>query len=244
MFSLFRKNHFIDLIPAGFCDIHNHVIPAIDDGSKSVENSLELITKMRDIGIEHIIATPHIMENVWENASENIQHQCAVLNKYLATKNTTPVKYAAEYMLDEHFKKLLDANDILPIYKNYILVELSYFNAPLDLFEVLFSIQVAGYKPILAHPERYNYYHQNFEFYQKLKDAGCLFQLNVLSLSKHYGENVQKTAYSLLKNDAYDCIGTDVHNTHHIQKIKELTLSKKHVELVKTVLVKNLAFTK
>jgi tyrosine-protein phosphatase YwqE len=101
---------------------------------------------------------------------------------------------------------------------------------------------VSGYKPILAHPERYNYYHQNIEFYLKLKNAGCMFQLNLLSLSKHYGSEVQKTAYQLLKNNLYDFAGTDIHNQYHIKKIKEITIPKKTIEIVKNVLTKNLAF--
>lgn len=242
MFSLFKKTYLTDLIPEGFCDIHNHVLPGIDDGSKSSENSLELISEMRKIGIEHIIATPHIMENVWENSSKSIQNQCNNLNSILSTKNISSINYAAEYMLDENFKKLIKNKDVLPIYENYILVELSYFNAPLDLFEILFNIQVAGYRPILAHPERYNYYHQNIEFYLKLKNAGCMFQLNLLSLSKHYGSEVQKTAYQLLKNNLYDFAGTDIHNQYHIKKIKEITIPKKTIEIVKNVLTKNLAF--
>lgn len=242
MLSLFKKTYLIDLIPEGFCDIHNHVIQNIDDGSKSIENSFELISEMQNIGIEKIVATPHVMENVWENSSEFIQDQSSNLNKFLKKKGVSPIKYGAEYMLDENFKKLLKSDDILPIYKKYILVELSYFNAPLDLFETLFNIQVSGYKPILAHPERYNYYHQNIEFYLKLKNAGCMFQLNLLSLSRHYGNEVQKTAYRLLKNNLYDFTGSDIHNHYHIKKIKEITIPKKYVELVKNSLDNNLAF--
>ena len=140
--------------------------------------------------------------------------------------NDVSIHAAAEYMMDEQFSILLENDDILPIKDNYILVEMSYFNAPFNLYEIIFEIQLKGYKPILAHPERYNFYHTDFENYYKLKKAGCLFQLNLLSLTQQYGKNVQKVSDQLLQENMYDFVGTDTHHNNHLELLKQIGLEK------------------
>ena len=119
---------------------------------------------------------------------------------------------------------------------------MSYLNPPLNLHEILFNIQIAGYKPILAHPERYNFYHQNFKEYQKLKEAGCLFQLNLLSLSNYYGRHIHTIALKLLKENLYDFVGTDTHHQRHLDALEKIT-DKKILQRVAPLLQKNLLFS-
>ena len=159
-------NHFFS---NGFVDIHSHLLPGIDDGAKDLNNSIELIQKMSSYGIKNFITTPHVLGDVYPNSSETIKNKLKEVRDELNNRNIKDVTInaAAEYMMDEQFSDLLEKGDILTLKDNYILVEMSYFSPPINLFEILFQIQLKGYKPILAHPERYNSYHNNFEVYYK-----------------------------------------------------------------------------
>ena len=213
-----------EFFPKGFVDIHSHLLPGIDDGAKDLNASIKLITKMSSYGIQNIITTPHVLGDLYPNSSSLIKQKLEDVKKELATRGITDIKVhaAAEYMIDEQFSELLKANDILTLKDNFILVEMSYLAAPFNLFEVLFEIQLKGYKPILAHPERYHFYHTDFEKYYQLKRAGCLFQLNLLSLTPHYGKNVQKISFKLLQEGLYDFVGTDTHRTDHLETLKKI----------------------
>lgn len=229
-----------ELFPEGFVDIHSHLLPGIDDGSKSLEESIQLIKKFKNFGITDIITTPHILGSFWPNTPEIIHEKLDLVRKELIHQNITDVSLnaAAEYMLDEKFMKLLYNKNLLTIKNNYVLVELSYVNPPENIFDILFDIQANGYKPILAHPERYLFYHYNFENYKKLKDAGCYFQLNLLSLVGYYGSEVNKTAIQLLKNNLIDFLGTDVHNQNHLKYLVNLGTAK-NVTLLNPILENN-----
>ena len=211
-----------------FIDIHSHLLPGIDDGAKDIDNSIELILKMYSYGIKNFITTPHVLGDVYPNSSETIKSKLEEVRKALLAKGYLDIKInaAAEYMLDEQFSKRLEKNDILTLKDNYILVEMSYFNAPMNLYDVLFEIQLKGYKPVLAHPERYNFYHNELDNYYKLKKAGCLFQLNLLSLTEQYGKNVQQISNKLLTQNLYDFVGTDTHHKNHLQLLKKIGTDK------------------
>lgn len=231
MFTFFKSKPLLkDLIPDHHVDIHSHLLPGIDDGAKTFEDSLRLTQALQNIGICQIITTPHIIQHVWENTREQI----------IANKNSTivelkknnidmPFQAAAEYLMDDQFVSLFQSHDLLTLKDNYVLVEMSYINAPIQLYTILFDLQIAGYIPVLAHPERYLFYHKNFNEYDKLKKAGCLFQLNLLAVVGYYGENVTKIAEQLLKKGMYDFVGSDVHHNNHIaafeQKVKLKDLS-------------------
>ena len=174
MFSFFqKKTPLTTLFPSDFVDIHSHFLPNIDDGSKGMDESVAMLKRMQGYGIKHIICTPHVMESVWENSSEAIQRKLDALNAHLKSIAFTDitVSAAAEYMLDANFAHLLKTEKLRTLKDNYILVELSFLSAPVNLYETLFNIQIAGYKPVLAHPERYSYFHNDFSAYTKLKDA-------------------------------------------------------------------------
>ncbi|WP_372770589.1 tyrosine-protein phosphatase, partial [Lutibacter sp.] len=202
-----------------------------------------LLRRMHGYGIKHIICTPHVMESVWENTSENIQRQLDALNSHLKRIefNDITVHAAAEYMLDANFDHLLKTEKLRTLKDNYILVELSFLSAPVNLYETLFNIQIAGYKPVLAHPERYSYFHNSMEEYVKLKAAGCLFQMNLLSLSNYYGPKVHAVAIHLLKQQLIDFTGTDTHKQQHLDFLEKIDLGKK-IRLIAPVLKANAFF--
>ncbi len=244
MFSfLQKKTPLTSIFPSDFVDIHSHFLPNIDDGSKSMDESVALLRRMHGYGIKNIICTPHVMESIWENSSETIQRKLDALNAHLKSIAFTDIHItaAAEYMLDANFEHLLKTEKLRPLKDNYILVELSFISAPIHLYEMLFNIQIAGYKPVLAHPERYSYFHNDFSAYKKLKAAGCLFQLNLLSLSNYYGAPVTAAAQALLKQQMFDFAGTDTHKHHHLDFLEKID-HRKTIELMEPLLKANAFF--
>mgnify|MGYP006074872081 FL=1 len=235
-----KENKISDFFTNSFVDIHSHLLPGLDDGASDLDESIELIKKMSDLGIKNFITTPHVLGDIYQNSSTAIKEKLQKVKDELLKRNITDVSIdvAAEYMLDEQFSLLLEKNDILTLKDNYILVEMSYFNPPLNIFNILFEIQLKGYKPILAHPERYNFYHNDFEKFYKLKNAGCLFQLNLLSVSEYYGKNIQKISKKLLNLGMYDFVGTDLHNTKHLNHLESL-LTDTNKEQLKLLLKNN-----
>ena len=212
-----KKTILKDLIPDNHVDFHSHLLFGIDDGARTFEETVSLLRSLHNFGIKHFITTPHVMQHVWENTSEIILNRLNEVNKVLQTLDLDiTLKAAAEYFMDENFVQLFKNQSLLTLKNNYVLVEMSYINAPIQLYEIIFDLQLSGYKPVLAHPERYNFYHSNFNEYYKLKKAGCLFQLNLLSVVGYYGESVTKTAQRLLSEGLIDFASSDTHHHKHI----------------------------
>jgi protein-tyrosine phosphatase len=238
MLQIFTKKLFITDLLDDFVDIHNHILPGIDDGAKNIQESLNLINKLKDLGIKQFIPTPHIMQDFYPNTDETIADAYQLLLGSLSNelqKNIT-INPAAEYMLDNNFEKLVDQENLFTLKRNYVLIELSYFQPPINLENLIFKLKTKGYQPVLAHPERYTYYHNNLAYYSRLKSLGCLFQLNVLALSDHYGKSVQKTAHYLINENLIDFTGTDTHNEGHIEKLKNINSSKKMIMPLKKII--------
>lgn len=218
-------------------DIHSHLIPGIDDGSKNLENTSELIDGLKSLGFNQFITTPHIIQNVWNNNREIIQlGEMAVIQSLSSNNKKIPFKAAAEYMLDTSFAELLQKEKLLTLKDNYVLVEMSYLNPPIQLVDLIYETQLAGYIPVLAHPERYLFYHNNTNEYEKLKKAGCLFQMNLLSSVGYYGEGVAKTADHLLKKGMIDFVGSDVHHQKHIASFNGTIILKEMAPLKEAIL--------
>jgi tyrosine-protein phosphatase YwqE len=216
-----------DLIPDNHIDIHSHILPGIDDGAQTIEDTIKLTNKLQEFGFEQFITTPHIMSTVWKNTKYGIENKLERTLKELNQNSIEiPIKAAAEYLIDAQFVSLFSNEPLLVLKDNYVLVELNYINPLLQLYDILFDLQVAGYKPVLAHPERYSYYHNNSQEYQKLKNAGCLFQLNLLSTVGYYGTEVTKTAEKLLRDGMIDFVGSDVHHQNHLDAFSKKTLIK------------------
>lgn len=231
MLSFFKsKPHLKDLISEGFIDIHSHLLPGIDDGAKTIKETIQLTKAFQDMGFSQFTTTPHISHYIWNNSPETITENHKKTKLLLEENNLEiPFRAAAEYLMDDSFENYFKEKKLLTLKDNYVLVEMSYLNAPIQLYKTLFDLQVAGYIPVLAHPERYTFYHKNFSEYEKLKKAGCLFQLNLLSTVGYYGERIAKITEELLKKGMYDFAGTDVHNMKHIasfsNKIKTNSVS-------------------
>ena len=218
MFSLFKSKPTLkDLIPDNHIDIHSHLLPGIDDGAKTFQDTLRLTKALQAIGVSEFITTPHIIQHVWDNTSDEIQSKKAETILQLEKNEIiVPFRAAAEYLMDDQFVRLFETGQLLTLKDNFVLVEMSYINAPIQLYSILFDLQVAGYIPVLAHPERYLFYQNNFNEYAKLKKAGCLFQLNLLSIVGYYGAGITKTAEQLLQKGMYTYVGSDVHHNNHI----------------------------
>ncbi|MFI2742315.1 tyrosine-protein phosphatase [Zhouia sp. PK063] len=239
MFSIFTPKQFlVDLIDNSI-DIHNHLLPGIDDGSPTIENTLNMIASFKEIGYAGAYATPHIMEGFYDNTSD------IVINTYQQTNTTLEdqkvdfnFNFAAEYMVDSSFSNLVGKRDLLYLNNTHILIEMSYFNRSLSLEDEIFRLQNIGVQPILAHPERYGYI-KTVEEFEEIKDLECKLQLNILSLTQHYGTTVQKMAYKLLEKGYYDFIGTDAHKMAHLEKIKQIKIEKKHAHNLKRLFEKN-----
>jgi protein-tyrosine phosphatase len=218
-----------DLIPDNYIDIHSHLLPGIDDGAQSIAHTLQMVKALNRIGFSEFVTTPHTMSHVWDNTKEGILSVKKQTIIELEKQDLVlPFRVASEYMMDENFVTLFKNNALLTLKDRHVLVEMSYSNAPLQLYSILFDLQVAGYIPVLAHPERYTFYHSNFDDYLKLKQVGCLFQLNLLAVVGYYGDSIAKVAEQLLQKGMYDFVGSDVHHGKHVAafgervKLKEL----------------------
>jgi protein-tyrosine phosphatase len=240
MFSIFKKKEYLIDHLNGITDIHNHILPGIDDGAKSTEVSISLLKMFKEIGIEKFICTPHIMNDFYPNTKATISKSNDLLIseiKSIPELKDIQIRTAAEYMMDQAFLDLLENEKLLVLKDNMVLVEMSYFQAPINLNEILFKLRTRGYKPVLAHPERYSFLHtKDLSKYQDLKNRGCLFQLNSLSLTPHYGQHVQKIAYKLLQNNMIEYIGSDTHREQHVQKLATIQFNRKILKpLIKVI---------
>ena len=187
-------------------DIHSHLIPGIDDGAKSLDDSISLILGLQSLGYKKLITTPHVMFDYYRNDNEKILGGLKRLREALKLhKIDMEIDAAAEYYLDDHFVELI-----------------SFFEEPRMLDQVIFNLQLEGYKPVLAHPERYAYWHRSMDVYEKLVDKGVLLQANLGSFSGNYGPEVMKVAEKLAANDWISLLGSDTHHMMHIQLFQTL----------------------
>lgn len=232
MLSIFSKKKTSISLPFR-TDIHCHILPGVDDGSPNVQTSVELVERMQKWGIERIIASPHVTEPAFENTPDILDPALDELQTELTRRgNNIQLSRSSENRIDDFFRKLLKAGQIQPMPGNYLLVECSFIQEPWQLDQFLFDLKIKGFKPIMAHPERYFYYHgRNNPRYTQLHDAGTLFQINVLSLAGAYGKDEKRVAEDLISHGYVDFLGTDLHNHRHADIIdRYLTTSdaRKH----------------
>ena len=221
-------------------DMHNHLLPGIDDGSSSVEESLELIKGLNGLGFQNFICTPHIMDGVHPNNKATISGAHTALSNALAEKSSkVKIFAAAEHMIDDGLMPLIAKDNLCVMPGGYVLIEMSYLSESKALFQTILDIQNLGYKPILAHPERYNYYHYNFDMYKQIKDAGCLLQLNLLSISRYYGTEVKVAALTMLKSGMYDFVGSDLHHNKHLAALEDVVAKYPVRDLLKSCTILN-----
>ena len=242
MFSFFRNRAAtaVDLSEIG-TDMHSHLIPGIDDGSPDMETSLTLIQGMAELGYSKLITTPHILWDMYRNTREGILEKLEVLRAAVRDRGINiEINAAAEYFLDEHMEQLLKtSNSLLTVSGKMVLVEFSLAYPSHSLKDILFEMQMQGYQPVIAHPERYIYLEKNKDFYDELKDIGCLFQLNVLSLGNGYGKSVNELGQYLIKKGYYDLIGTDLHHARHLEALHHSSLGTPLRKLLESGTIRN-----
>ncbi len=208
-------------------DMHSHFIPGIDDGAQTMQDSITLIKAVQAMGYTSVITTPHINFDHYPNTAEKIMSGLQALHHELKQQNIDiKVKAAAEYYIDDYFFQILERQELLAIQDNQVLVEISMASQPSNLHDILFNMQMKGYKPILAHPERYLFFMDNKAIFNEIKDRGCLLQLNTLSLAGYYGGDVRAMAEYLLENKMYDYAGTDMHHVKHAEVLQRFTTGK------------------
>ncbi len=238
MFDFFTKKKYLADSLVNFVDIHNHILPGIDDGAQNLEESMALIRGFGELGISHFVATPHILPPLYPNTPESIGQAHGQLMDLLMDQHMTHVAIepAAEHMIDDTFEERLEKGSIMPLRKKFLLVEMSYLQPPLNFEEAILQISRKGYTPILAHPERYGFLHQRPGTYRKYAEQGVMLQLNLLSLGAYYGSDVQKMAYSLLEDGLIDFIASDAHSVRHLEALKTIGLRERELRLIEPVL--------
>jgi len=232
---LFKKKKTEEHVDYGWlnADMHSHLLPGIDDGSPDMETSISLIRGMKELGFKKLITTPHILWDMFRNSNAIIQEKLAEVRRKLKEENIdSELDAAAEYFIDDHLAELLERREpLLTFGNNLVLVEFSMVTQPFEFKKIFFDMQIQGYQPVLAHPERYVYLERNRSFYDDLKDAGYLFQLNILSLRGQYGNAVADLARYLAKKEYYNLLGTDLHHYGHLNALRDAS----HLSAVRRV---------
>lgn len=213
-------------------DVHAHFLPGIDDGSKNPETSVKLLEGLMNIGIENFVATPHITHEVFPNNRETISAAYNVLQEELRKNGLNPnIHFSAEYRIDETFDTHRERGELIPFPKNYLLIENSFIQPYMGIKELVFDLQLKGFKPILAHPERYSYYHKDRYQYESIHAQGCLYQVNLLSFSGCYGKEIKEASLWLLEKGLVDFIGTDTHHLTHLELMNKFMQTKDYRKL-------------
>lgn len=203
-------------------DMHSHILPGIDDGSPDIATSLDLVKGLMQLGLKKSIATPHVISDMYRNTPQTIHAALQQLRNALAQNNIQyEVNAAAEYFMDDVFLEMLEKKDLLTVKDNLLLTEFSFSSMPRQPEELSFKIIMQGYTPILAHPERYSYYHESPKMFDRLKELGFVLQVNLLSLTGYYGKGALKAAKYIIENDLAGFVGTDLHHHNHLRAFEE-----------------------
>lgn len=243
MFGNFFKpkklKHPVD-ISGLITDMHSHLIPGIDDGSPDMDTSLTMIREMKSLGYRKLITTPHINSDIYPNTPEIVQKGVNLLNEKLREENIRiTIEAAAEYMIDDGFEKLFQKGLLQTFSNNYLLVELPYYQAPPNLYELTFDLQIKGYRIMLAHPERYLYWINDFKKFEDLKNRGVYFQMNINSLTGYFSKEVKKQAEKLIDADMIDFLGSDLHNLNYLQLLKNSLFEPYLEKVIKSGSIQN-----
>lgn len=211
----------------GRTDWHCHILPGVDDGFKTMADSLAALSRYEEAGIKEVWLTPHIMEDI-PNRTGALRERFTELT--LAYKGPLRLHLASENMMDVVFDQRLEAGDLLPMKDRRLLVETSYFNPPIGMDDILKAIKSKGYFPLLAHPERYMY--MDDRRYEALKAMEIEFQLNIGSLTGAYGHEVKAKAEHLLQAGMYEYTGTDLHRLSSFEHLLNAELKRKILRLI------------
>ncbi len=256
---MFRKSNitYPDFSVIG-TDLHSHLLPGLDDGAATLEDSLEMIAMMAKMGYRKLITTPHVVAAYYPNTRERIEGQMYALREEidqeterLGDQETVrprdqetvrprdqeterlEVFASGEYHLDEGFLGLLEKGEVIPFGKErYILIEFPWRAYPANIGEILSEIDKSGFCPILAHPERVPYLAMKFKSYETLKDQGLLFQLNLCSLTGLYGWPIRMVAEKLITAGMVEVVGSDAHHQAQVRELAKVLKSRHFTMLV------------
>lgn len=213
-------------------DMHSHLIPGIDDGAKTIEDSLELIQFLHGKGYNKLITTPHVMSDYFRNTPEIILSGLETVRAAVKEAGIpVTIEAAAEYYIDDGFSRKMEEEKLLTFGENYLLMEVSYINPPDSVSEVFFRSQVLGYRPVLAHPERYPFWYRDLEQYRRFYEMGVTLQLNLNSLCGYYGPDAKRIAEKLIDMEIIGALGTDMHHTRHAKAL-EMTTHERYLQKV------------
>ncbi|WP_293784017.1 CpsB/CapC family capsule biosynthesis tyrosine phosphatase [uncultured Pedobacter sp.] len=237
MFNFFsKKNKITDISWLGV-DIHSHILPGIDDGSPDLSTSLHFVKSLQELGFDQLIATPHIYQELYPNTKEIIFSAKDSLQQEMDKANVSlKLSAGAEYMVDQDFNL---NEQLCPLDSKHLLIEMSYLNETPGISQTIFDVEIKGYKPILAHPERYTFYFKDKSKLKRFKEKGCLLQLNLLSIMGYYGKDVKQLAEVLLKEKMYDLAGTDLHHNKHLSTLTDAVQSGRLYEFLGNYPFKN-----
>lgn len=236
-----KKEALVPLRDLGItCDVHSHLLPNVDDGSQSAKDSIDLIARMKALGYRKIICTPHFMTGFYNNTPESVQTSLNFMKSELLRQNIDiELDAAAEYYIDYDIMQDLSKKPMLTFGNNMLLFECSFTNEHQNFSETIFEMQVNGYTPVLAHPERYLYWHGKIDFMKDLHDRGVLFQINMLSIANAYTRDVNTAAKTLIDNGLCDFIGTDLHNAEQLNIIEQAQITESAFEKIKALKLLN-----
>lgn len=239
--SLFKKKEAEVTGPPIEVDMHSHLIPGVDDGAETLEDSILLIRELRNAGFKKLISTPHIMGDYYKNEPGPLKERLEIVREEVKKQDIEiEIDLAAEYYLDEWFMAKLDKpEEMLSFGDKYLLVETSYLNEPRQLHEMIFQIRTAGFKPVLAHPERYTYLYGSFDNFRRLQEMGTYFQLNTNSLSGYYSKPSKLYAEKLIENNMIHFAGTDCHGVRHLEALQRSMQTKTYNKLLNLNLLNN-----
>jgi protein-tyrosine phosphatase len=231
LFGLIKNNKTPDTdLSVLHTDIHSHFIPGIDDGAKSIDDSLALIRGMKELGYKKVITTPHIMTDGYRNTPEIILSGLEKVKEALKKAEIDiEIEAAAEYYYDFEFENKIKTGNVMTFGKKYLLWEIPFINPPENMNQLIFEMATRGYKPVLAHVERYGFWQQNFEKYEELADRGVLLQMNINSVTGHYSIPTRKAAQWLIDKNMISFVGSDCHHIGHIELIKK-AITDKHFQ--------------
>jgi len=217
-------------------DLHSHFLPGLDDGSPSMGESLKMLREMERIGYRKIITTPHVISALYPNTKEQILGQLYHLQDVIRQEGIRiDVEASGEYHMDYDLLGKIRGGEVIPFgNKKYLLIELPFQKPAFSIEEILFQIQLAGYEPIISHPERYVWLMGKMKQYEGLKDRGMFFQLNLNSLSGFYGFPAKIAANQLIDAGMIDFTGTDAHHTGHLVELQKVLHNKHFAKLVQS----------
>lgn len=217
----------------GFWDVHSHLLPGVDDGCCSLEESITVLRALRNLGFSGGFCTPHVMTEMPDNTPDSLSSRFAGFKEAVEAEMDFRLCLAAEYLVDENFRRQMGKEYLLSYDGSHVLIEISFNQIPLGFYSAVFGLCSSGYTPVLAHPERYCHIFKTDEEYRALKRKGCLFQMNLLSLSGHYGQSVQKRCQQLLSEGMYDFMGTDTHRLRHVELIGSMELNENRIDALR-----------